>query len=207
MLAHIGRQAVAAVAQARPGITPPPPGDFRCDLPSSAVYYRNVAGLYALIMIRRAQPTAAGAPRDIQIPDGQWQARDGFNWSAADLILSVIAEGASLRWISRHPGYPSPGTFQLWLREDPVDDSGVRLSTHYARAREIQADSLAHYAVECADENYDPQVGRLKYDAYRWYAGKMSGRYSDSGKFNVELDVGESFSKLARLASTKREGK
>lgn len=142
---------------------------------------------------------ALGAPRDIVVPLGDWRPRDGFNWPAADLILSMIAEGASLRWISRHSGYPSPGTFQLWMRSNPVDEHGVSLSTHYARARELQADSLAHYAVECADRDRDPQSDRLRYDAYRWYAGKMSGRYSDS-RIAVELEAGESFVELARMA-------
>ncbi|MEE8489375.1 MAG: hypothetical protein V3S43_03510 [Acidimicrobiia bacterium] len=132
---------------------------------------------------------AHGAPRGIRAPTGPWRPRDGFGWPTADLVLSLIAEGASLRWIGRHPGYPSPGTFQLWLRADPEDDTGCHLSTHYARARELQADSLAHYAVECADKAADPQMGRLRYDAYRWYAGKMSGRYADRGK--VDLELGE----------------
>jgi hypothetical protein len=43
----------------------------------------------------------------------------------------------------------------------------------YARPRETQAHNLAEQAVEAAFTAPDPQQGRLRFDALRWYASKL----------------------------------
>ena len=50
----------------------------------------------------------------------------------------------------------------------------------YARAREVQAETLADEIVSIADEDGDPQRQRLRVDARKWVASKLKPkRYGD----------------------------
>jgi hypothetical protein len=72
----------------------------------------------------------------------------------------------------------------------------------YARARMQMAHVVAETAIKEATENNtdDPQRARLKFDARRWYVGKIAPRvYGDKVQHQVEL--GESYVEALKLAS------
>ena len=109
-------------------------------------------------------------------------------------ILSRLAEGESLRAICRSEDMPARSTVYAWVMDDVDGFSG-----QYARAREMQAHSLADDQVDIADngsndwmERNDPdnpgwqangehlQRSRLRFDARKWAASKILPKvYSD----------------------------
>ncbi len=109
-----------------------------------------------------------------------------FKQETADLICERIACGESLRAILRDVNMPSMSTVLKWLDTMPA------FVLQYARAREIQADTMADEIHEIAD---NPLIGqektfksdggietkesdmlqhrRLQIDARKWLMGKM----------------------------------
>lgn len=108
-------------------------------------------------------------------------------------ICAQLIEGKSLRKICEHPDMPGLRTVMTWLNEDAA------LQQQYARARELQADSLADQILDIADT---PVIGvttkisddgktettegdmlqhrRLQVDARKWYASKLAPKkYGD----------------------------
>jgi hypothetical protein len=89
----------------------------------------------------------------------------------ADEICRRLAEGESLRAICRGEGMPSFATVENWV----IDDRGG-FHAMYRRAREVQAHNLAERALAeamSACGNEDAAAARLRFDALRWYAGKL----------------------------------
>jgi hypothetical protein len=86
----------------------------------------------------------------------------------ADEICRRLAEGESLRTICRDSHVPNLSTVLEWVRDDRGDFGAM-----YRRARETQAHVLAEQVVEAAFTAPDPQQGRLRFDALRWYASKL----------------------------------
>jgi hypothetical protein len=110
----------------------------------------------------------------------------------ADKICLLIADGLSLRTISKKKGFPVNSTIYKWL------DANKEFAEQYARARDRQADFYAAQVIELADkcrvgkktrETKDGtftetgdmvERSRLQIDARKWYAGKLAPKkYGD----------------------------
>lgn len=88
-------------------------------------------------------------------------------------ILERLANGESLVQICKSPGMPSRMTVQRWQSDDDEFDVAVM------RAREAGMFVRAENAVEAAKCAEDAGLGRLAFDAERWYVGKLSNAFSD----------------------------
>ena len=115
-----------------------------------------------------------------------------YDEEIADLILSRISAGESLKAVCRDPGMPHEATVRDWVRDDRgVDERKGRagFATLYARARELGCDSIADEIIELSDapiyHNGDPdnalvQHARLRTDNRRWLLSKLAPkRYGD----------------------------
>lgn len=110
-------------------------------------------------------------------------------------ILELLSKGVLMVDIYRVEGMPSASVINRWLA-DP------KWWQDYARAREQMCHVIAETAIKEATENTteDPQLARLKFDARRWYVGKIAPRvYGDRVQHQVEL--GESYVEALRVAS------
>ena len=110
-------------------------------------------------------------------------------------ILNLISNGVLMIDIYRMEGMPSSFVINQWL-QDP------KWHHDYARARERMAHVVAETAIKEATENNtdDPQRARLKFDARRWYVGKIAPRvYGD--KVQHQVEVGESYVEALKMAS------
>ena len=117
-----------------------------------------------------------------------------FSVEIAQEICSRIMDGESLRKTCRDEHMPERMTIFRWLHDN------TEFCDQYARAREIQADTLAEEILEIADDgrndtyttNDDDGEGvervnhdviarsRLRVDARKWYASKLSPKkYGD----------------------------
>ena len=98
-----------------------------------------------------------------------------YTQEIADKICEKLAEGQSLRAICRSDDMPPESTVRLWV----VDDR-EGFAAQYTRARDIGLDCRADAAVEDAKAATDGSLGRLSFDADRWYLSKMAPkRYGD----------------------------
>lgn len=120
-----------------------------------------------------------------------------FTQETADVICDRIANGESLRAICQDAEMPATSTVCKWLSENSS------FAEQYARAREIQADTLFDQILHIADT---PVLGkkvkigsdgkteetegdmiehrRLQVDARKWMAGKLRPK-----KYGDKLDV------------------
>jgi hypothetical protein len=91
-----------------------------------------------------------------------------------DRICERLEDGESLLAICRDAGMPSQSTFFRWL------EANAEVREKYARARERQAHVVAQQAVDDALIASDAALGRLAFDARRWFAGKLAPKvYGD----------------------------
>ncbi len=110
-----------------------------------------------------------------------------YSQHLADAICDLLVDGKSLRTICSTAKMPSRSTVIRWLAEN----EGFR--NQYARARELQADTLAEEILDIADKAVlgerlkkdgkgkvlERQTGdmversKLMIDARKWYAGKL----------------------------------
>jgi len=111
-----------------------------------------------------------------------------FTQELADTICERIADGESLRTICINEDMPNKATVFRWLAAKP------EFSDQYARAREIQADTIFDEMIDIADdasndwmerrngdgENIGWQMNgdhvrrsQLRIDARKWIAGKL----------------------------------
>lgn len=91
-----------------------------------------------------------------------------------EIILERLAQGESLSAICRDKGMPSREAVRLWQNADEQFDLAV------TRAREDGYEKRATEAVEMAKVAEDAALGRLAFDAERWYLGKLSNAFSDN---------------------------
>jgi hypothetical protein len=91
-----------------------------------------------------------------------------------ETIIAELEKGRSLLSICRDDGMPSLELSRDGRREDEEFDLAV---TH---AREEGYHALAEQALEEAGTAVDPAKDRLKFDARRWYLGKLSNAFSDN---------------------------
>lgn len=118
-----------------------------------------------------------------------------FTQKMADTICERIADGQSLRSICAEDGMPVTSTVCKWLAENKP------FSEQYARARELQADSLFDEILEIADDGTNDWMERkdsaggnigwqengealrrsaLRVDARKWMAAKLQPKkYSE----------------------------
>ena len=85
------------------------------------------------------------------------------------VVCSRLSNGESLIRICRDSDMPNISTIMDWLSKD--DDFSVQ----YARARQVQADTLFYECldiVDCATVD-NVNVARLQVDARKWMAGKL----------------------------------
>ena len=126
-----------------------------------------------------------------------------FTQEIADTICGRIAEGESLRAICLSDDMPGRTTVFKWLLNHPD------FANQYARARELQADTLFEEILEIADDRSGDvkvigrdgeerevcdtefvQRSRLRVDARKWMAGKMAPKkYGDKVDVNHQGDM------------------
>lgn len=93
----------------------------------------------------------------------------------AEIILKGVSEGLSLRKVCEPDDMPSEASVRQWVIDDKEG-----FSAHYTRARDIGLDCRADALVEAAKEAKDASLGRLSFDADRWYLSKLAPkRYGD----------------------------
>ena len=96
-----------------------------------------------------------------------------------EAICERMVDGESLRSICKDTKMPHKATVLRWLK----DGTGAEdFCAQYARARELQADTLAADIIDIADNAIQATVNqdRLRIDARKWYAAKMRPRvYGD----------------------------
>jgi hypothetical protein len=104
----------------------------------------------------------------------------------AEEICLRLAEGESLRTICRDAHMPNLSAILTWVAEDRGGFHAM-----YTCARTIQAHNLAERALGEAMSarcNEDATAARLRFDALRWYAGKLLPKvYGD--RMEVEQTV------------------
>lgn len=113
-----------------------------------------------------------------------------FSPELFDTICERIANGESLRKISKDDDMPSVVSVMRWLAADE------ELGNQYARAREIQADGEVDEILDIADDDeLDSNDKRVRIDARKWRAGKMRPKvYGDKldvdhkGKVSITID-------------------
>jgi len=124
-------------------------------------------------------------------------------------LIARLATGESLSSICSDKRMPDRRTIQRWSERD--DD----LAAEIARAREVGYRERGERAVEAAKNATDAQLGRLAFDAERWYLGKLSNAFADKpvqveAKATVKLDADDIFGQFAgaleRAASTIASG-
>ncbi|ASE54783.1 TPA: terminase small subunit protein [Stenotrophomonas maltophilia] len=110
-----------------------------------------------------------------------------YSQQLADAICDLLVDGKSLRTICSTAKMPSRSTVIRWLADNET------FRNQYARARELQADTLAEEILDIADKAVlgerlkkdgkgkvlERQTGdmversKLMIDARKWYAGKL----------------------------------
>lgn len=116
-----------------------------------------------------------------------------FTQDLADEICARLANGESLRSIGSESRMPDASTVHRWVQKDE------EFRKQYARARELQADTLADETLDIADDgrndwmlrNAEDNPGyqfngeavarsRLRVDTRKWVAGKLAPKkYGD----------------------------
>lgn len=125
-----------------------------------------------------------------------------FSQALFDTICERIADGESLRAICANEGMPSKANVFRWL------SANAAAADQYARAREVQADTLFDEMLDIADDARNDwmeregegaagyalnsehiQRSRLRIDARKWMAGKLRPKvYGD--KLDLSGNVG-----------------
>ncbi len=91
-------------------------------------------------------------------------------------ILKRLTEGESLSSICRSENMPAWSTIHSWMEDDD------NLRGQIMRAREAGYHFRAEKAIQEAKSASDAGLGRLAFDAERWYLGKLSNAFSDKVK-------------------------
>ncbi|HHA2515017.1 TPA: terminase small subunit protein [Stenotrophomonas maltophilia] len=137
-----------------------------------------------------------------------------YSQQLADAICDLLVDGKSLRTICSTAKMPSRSTVIRWLAENEA------FRNQYARARELQADTLAEEILDIADKAVlgerlkkdgkgkvlERQTGdmversKLMIDARKWYAGKLQPKkYGE----RVALDHGVQDNLAAQLRAAR----
>lgn len=108
-----------------------------------------------------------------------------FTEAIIQKMLDSLADGNSMARICADPDMPDADTFKRWAdRDDGLADA-------IARAREIGYLVRGDRAVEAAKSADDAALGRLAFDAERWYLGKLSRAFAEKpAQFDGKMKVG-----------------
>src|SRR6185312_6709055 len=88
-------------------------------------------------------------------------------------VYDAMCEGSTVDDICGGEDMPHASTVYRWL----VDEERCE---EYTRAKAVRAERLANKVIATAeDEAMKPDDKRVRIDAYKWAAGKLSGKYSD----------------------------
>jgi len=103
-------------------------------------------------------------------------------------ILRRLALGEGLAAICKADGMPDRETVRRWCAADPA------VAERIMQAREDGFFERAEQAVKDAKAAKDPQLGRLAFDAERWYLGKLSNAFAErppkiDNQTNVQVNV------------------
>lgn len=151
-----------------------------------------------------------------------------YSQEVVDEIMTRLADGESLRSICLDDHMPARPGFYFWMLKAERGEPGFEgLLDQYARARELQADSLADDIQDIADdgsndwmEKFDKdgnsigwqlngeavQRSKLRVEARKWNASKLRPKkYGDkldvtSGGDKIEVSSTEAAVRLAKLA-------
>jgi hypothetical protein len=104
-----------------------------------------------------------------------------FKEAVIEELCERLADGTSLVAACKADDMPSVRSVQTWM----VDDE--KLAAQIMRAREAGFLIMAERAVENAKSADDAPLGRLAFDADRWYLGKLSNAFSDDKARKHEL--------------------
>ena len=103
----------------------------------------------------------------------------------ADIILSGLVNGDSMRKICEAEWMPDRGTVIRWIKERPD------FAAKYAHAREAQADTMDDLILEEA-QKATPEtaaVARVRIDAFKWRAAKLKPKvYGDAVTLKGDKD-------------------
>lgn len=107
--------------------------------------------------------------------------------ATAEELCERLAIGRSLVSVCRDEGMPSVRSVQVWMNDD--EDFAAQVM----RAREAGYLIRGDNAVEEAKAAPDAALGRLAFDAERWYLGKLSNAFSDNKErsHKVAIEVTE----------------
>ena len=128
-----------------------------------------------------------------------------FTQEKADKICERLIEGESLRTICADEEMPSKSAVFSWLNKFP------EFADQYARAREMQADSIFDDILQIADDGSNDwmekqqgdnigwvtngealQRSRLRVDARKWMAGKLKPKkYGERLELDNNLNVSD----------------
>lgn len=111
-------------------------------------------------------------------------------------LLQRLATGDSMRTICSDRRMPDRETVRRWSERDD------HLAASIARAREVGYHERAERAVEAAQSADDAPLGRLAFDAERWYLSKLSRAFADKpvqveATTTLKVDPDDAFGKLA----------
>lgn len=101
--------------------------------------------------------------------------RTKYTDEIADMICQRIADGESLRKICAEPETPPMRTVFDWL----ADERHAIFRTKYARAREIQADTLFDEMLEIADDSRNDWMQREASENAGWRENGEAIRRAD----------------------------
>ena len=125
--------------------------------------------------LRNITASPSSAPKTISAPTKLGRP-SGYTPEIAEDICELIARGISLRAITARADMPGEKTVYQWLAKE------ADFAQQYERARERQAHLYASEITEIADtaSNDDWNVARLRIDARKWFASKVSPKkYGD----------------------------
>lgn len=95
-------------------------------------------------------------------------ASDQWQDDQIEEMITRLEAGETLTSIGSDPRMPSMCTIMRWESEQDTD-----LGARITRARDIGFHARAEKAVTEAKAAEDAQLGRLAFDAERWFLGKM----------------------------------
>lgn len=115
-------------------------------------------------------------------------------------ILRRLAAGEGMAAICKTRGMPDRETVRRWCASDPA------IAERVLQAREDGFFERAEQAVKDAKAAKDPQLGRLAFDAERWYLGKLSNAFAErppkidnQTNVQVNIDAGNPFGRLVEF--------
>lgn len=113
----------------------------------------------------------------------------------ADEIIRAIEDGQGLVAICNQDHMPCRKTVHTWLRQHEA------FLHRYTRAKEVGCDAIADEALAEALVAKDAPLGRLHFDARRWYVGKLAPKkYGEklSADVNAAISGEIKYTKLVR---------